>query len=98
MAFFNIGDRVTIRRDICSGKCYKMQEGSRNGVVANHVCEYAGKTVVISDIKLEFPSYYRITEGLAAADEMFQEYLDYIDGTNYDPPTASELMSLLSCG
>lgn len=104
MSFFSMGDRVTIRRDI-EAKLYKMREGSRNGILAyRSILKSAGQSVVIISVNESYPVYYTVqtADGSieTAADEMFQEYVDFQNGVQpcaeFEPPTAAQLLAILS--
>ena len=102
MAFFSVGDKVTIRSDI-KEKCYKMREGSIKGVLAGPpILECSGMRVIIKAIKHESPAYYYVETRYgdkAASDEMFQEYIDYVNGAGpfveFEVPDRDTLLSML---
>lgn len=103
MAFFSVGDMVTIRSDIKEKYYYKMQEGSRNGVSAHQsILQCAGLSVIITAIKEDYPAYYYVETRYgdkAATDEMFQEYIDYVNGAGpfveFEVPGRDTLLSML---
>ena len=106
MAFFKVGDQVTFRKDIVPGEYYKMEIGSRMGITAKSDMVRGAKDrkpFTIINIKDDIPVYYtvRSDDGYVtyAVDEMLSEYIDYKDGkgVEYTAPSASDLLSLLSC-
>lgn len=101
MAFFNIGDRVTVRSDLQSGSTHYLMEDDKGvGYIANSsMVRCAGKTLTISGVYDH--RMYRVleramTEGnWAWTDEMFEEYIHRFDGAEFETATQDELMSLI---
>lgn len=93
MAFFSVGDRVTVRSDL-GGKIYYMENGS-GYVTISEMLNFVGKKVTISDV---FQNGYRINEFPCFwTDEMFEEYVyrnDEPGDSAFDAPPETELMSL----
>lgn len=95
MAFFKVGDRVTVRGDICKGRYY-MENGSSWDGTTREMVKRAGKivTIVAAD-----DNGYRINEDMWHwTDEMFEEYLHRFDeapGSEFIPLSEADLASFL---
>ena len=68
---FNVGDKVTIRKDLTAGKGYCMADNFHYCVAQRRQCEMAGETVTIESVH---PGYYHVKESTACwTDAMFEK-------------------------
>lgn len=110
MAFFRVGDIVTVREDLDFEKRYKSEgdaPGNDRCSVAYAMLQYAGKQVTISEVK-ETPNFrggrtrYSIEEDgheWAWTDEMFADFFDsrtilFPDDMEYTAPSKEEFAEL----
>ena len=105
MAFFNVGDKVTVRADISNETRYGSDGDSKpnNCSAVPDMLKYAGKQVTIRSV---YPTRlrntrYRIAEDnsvWAWADEMFEEYFQPDMEIIVEPPSEEEVFAFLMYG
>ena len=105
MAFFNVGDKVTVRADLSREIGYGSYGDSKpnNCFVVPDMLRQAGKQVTIRTVYQTrlHNTRYRIAEDngvWAWADEMFEEYIQTDREIAVEPPSEEEVFAFLMSG
>ena len=101
--FFKVGDYVTVREDLAQGIDYAMMGHENDGgytykdTATEEMVSFA-QLGIRTRIRRADKKYALDDIGYAWVDEMFQEYLDYLDKTEaaLPIPSADELFSFIT--
>lgn len=94
MAYFQTGDRVTVRHDL-QYETYRMDDGSALWCVLSDMIKLAGQEFVISKVN---KNGYHLDDpgGWSWTDEMFEEYIHrFDDAGEFETAEPADIISLI---